>query len=968
MKQKRFLAKALALALAVTTVLPGAITANAAKVVTNTSVSQAETGTWSPELGKGNVGGIQMWNFQSGSNNRNNNSDFSATDGPAVTYASNWDVTYGDTSTKAISMDLYPNGTVSNMRFGILIKYIDPTHWAYINYDDQNSSNKWMLQYKADSGESYPGIPELSGVSLTNGEYTNVKVEYVSASTIRVTVTPNGGEAVSADLTNSVLEELETYAATAQDGGAAPIRFGLKGGTYSNQYTNINIRNVQKDDEEVIFSDCGWTWVRKGENDEPLAGQVMTDSDIVGGTNYAVVNGKEAETVSSISDLTDFEGGTVSAVLRSRTDTVKFALDAKYTAEGKVSVGYDGTQWYYTVGSTVTPVTGVDLAPVRNTDYTVNMTINDGKLTATAAAPAEEGAEAVPVTIVSEADVSSVAAGSIAVEAPQGSEVWVRDVSYTKVTKADPTELQAEYDRVKEAAGEENTDNKYYSDKWTTYKEKLDAVAEFLASDEEVAPADAAAKKTELTNAFNGLELVDKTALQSRYDELKDQEQGLYSDATWTEFDTARTNAKNVLDTIDAKGSVASTDVSGALSGLNTAYQALAERAATTEEKAELQMSYNEAAAVENKNYTEESWTAFTAAVQHAKDMLDSETATNTQVQTALTDLRAAKEGLTEKPATAEEKKALSDYYDSIKATANNNYTEASWKAYQDALKQVTDVLAKGDTATKNEVDAALANLKDAYGKLTANPNNNNDNNQEKVTAAFEKAAYTVDATASVETKVVTNATSAITYSSSDKAVATVDAKGVVTGVKAGKAVITAEVNGVKATTAVTVTTPKITLTAKRTQLQVKKSTKAIQVETKLDTDSVVSWNSSNTKVATVTNKGKVKAKKVGQTVLTVTMKSGATASCKLKVQKKKVVIKGIKVKSSKVTLAKGEKYTIGVKRNPITATEKITYKTNKNKVAVVSKKGVITAKAKGTCKITVKCKGKKKVVNVTVK
>ena len=120
--------------------------------------------------------------------------------------------------------------------------------------------------------------------------------------------------------------------------------------------------------------------------------------------------------------------------------------------------------------------------------------------------------------------------------------------------------------------------------------------------------------------------------------------------------------------------------------------------------------------------------------------------------------------------------------------------------------------------------------------------------------------------------------------------------------------------------------------------------------------------------MATVSSKGVVKARKTGTTKLTVTMKSGASAVCKLKVQKGKVVTKSIKVAAAKVTLAAGEKYTINAVRNPVTATEKITYSSSKKSVATVSSKGVITAKKKGTSKITVKCNKKKKVITVTVK
>lgn len=52
--------------------------------------------------------------------------------------------------------------------------------------------------------------------------------------------------------------------------------------------------------------------------------------------------------------------------------------------------------------------------------------------------------------------------------------------------------------------------------------------------------------------------------------------------------------------------------------------------------------------------------------------------------------------------------------------------------------------------------------------------------------------------------------------------------------------------------------------------------------------DSVKSWKSSNKKIATVSSKGKVKAKKKGTAKITVTMKSGKKATCTIKVTAKK--------------------------------------------------------------------------------
>ena len=52
----------------------------------------------------------------------------------------------------------------------------------------------------------------------------------------------------------------------------------------------------------------------------------------------------------------------------------------------------------------------------------------------------------------------------------------------------------------------------------------------------------------------------------------------------------------------------------------------------------------------------------------------------------------------------------------------------------------------------------------------------------------------------------------------------------------------------------------------------------------------------------------------------------------------------------------------------PITTQQKVTYKTLNKKVCTVSKKGLLTAKKKGTAKITVQSGSKKVVVTVKVK
>ena len=151
--------------------------------------------------------------------------------------------------------------------------------------------------------------------------------------------------------------------------------------------------------------------------------------------------------------------------------------------------------------------------------------------------------------------------------------------------------------------------------------------------------------------------------------------------------------------------------------------------------------------------------------------------------------------------------------------------------------------------------------------------------------------------------------------------------------------------------------------------LQVKKSTTVLKVKEKSVGDYVAYWSSSNKKIVTVNSRtGKITAKKTGNAVITVKMKSGATAKCQIKVQKGKVKTRKIQTGKTAVTLKKGDTYRITWERQPLTSMEKVTFKSSGKKTASVSKKGVITAKKKGTAYITVKSGKKKCRIKVSVR
>lgn len=162
-------------------------------------------------------------------------------------------------------------------------------------------------------------------------------------------------------------------------------------------------------------------------------------------------------------------------------------------------------------------------------------------------------------------------------------------------------------------------------------------------------------------------------------------------------------------------------------------------------------------------------------------------------------------------------------------------------------------------------------------------------------------------------------------------------------------------------TTKITTTTKSLTLAKGATY---KKLASSIAV-TPVTSKEKVTYSSSNKKVATVSSKGVIKAKKAGTAKITV--KSG----------KKKVVVtvKVTGVKTTKLsgvpagkTVSKGKTFKIKAVATPKNTSEKIAYKSSNKKVATVISKGVVKGLKKGTATITVQSGSKKMTCKVTVK
>ena len=364
---------------------------------------------------------------------------------------------------------------------------------------------------------------------------------------------------------------------------------------------------------------------------------------------------------------------------------------------------------------------------------------------------------------------------------------------------------------------------------------------------------------------------------------------------------------------------------------------------------------------------------------------------------------------------------ALTKEVETAKALAENDYTKESWTVMQTELQEAEELLARED-ATQAEVDEALEHLKAAEAALV------------KVTVTLDKTSATVYTGKTASLKTTSNdAAKTVTYTTSNNAVATVSSTGVVKGVKAGTAVITATCGNAKATCKVTVKTSTIKFAASAASVY---TGKTVTVKATATPSATVTYTTSNKAIATVSSTGVVKGIKAGTVTITATTSTGLKTTCKVTVKAPSVkfanssavvytgktatvkatlagvssvtykssntkiatvnsktgTVKGIKagtvtitatsgklkatykltvknptftLTKSSATIAKGKTTTIRSKATPVST---VTYTSSNKKVATVTGKGVVKGISKGKATITVKCNGITKKFVVTVK
>jgi uncharacterized protein YjdB len=221
----------------------------------------------------------------------------------------------------------------------------------------------------------------------------------------------------------------------------------------------------------------------------------------------------------------------------------------------------------------------------------------------------------------------------------------------------------------------------------------------------------------------------------------------------------------------------------------------------------------------------------------------------------------------------------------------------------------------------------------------------------------------------------------AVSWSSSNPAIAAVSSSGWVTAVGVGSGTVNAQVDGVTAATSVTVTPPPpapvatIVVTLTSTSLTVGQTTQATAVLR--DTAGnvligrAVSWSSANTGVATVSASGTVTALSAGSASIVATSEGQSGATTLTVVAPPPAAVATVSLSASSPSLVVGATMQINVtlkdaSGNVLTG-RTIGWTSSNTTVATVSPTGVVKALAAGTVTVTATSEGQSGSLALTV-
>ena len=203
----------------------------------------------------------------------------------------------------------------------------------------------------------------------------------------------------------------------------------------------------------------------------------------------------------------------------------------------------------------------------------------------------------------------------------------------------------------------------------------------------------------------------DKKELQKLLDQAKTYVEKDYTKDSWKAFEAAWYRAAAAY----ADETATQDDVNSCAAALEKAMQGL-EKAVITADKRDLKELVASAKKIKAEGYTANSYAALEKAIAAAEKVLANEKALQSEVDTALKNLKQAVLALEIGQGTAN-RDQLQNLVSILKTVKKEGYTAASWEAFVKALRQAEAVLAN-ESADEAAITKAYEALQQSYRKL----------------------------------------------------------------------------------------------------------------------------------------------------------------------------------------------------------------------------------------------------------
>lgn len=521
---------------------------------------------------------------------------------------------------------------------------------------------------------------------------------------------------------------------------------------------------------------------------------------------------------------------------------------------------------------------------------------------------------------------------------------WKLEEVWDMTKDADTTELQK---AITAAESVNRNEADYTSVSWKAYEDALKNAKKFVETPGKFQSAVNSALAA-LNHAVKGLKTLTEAldeALEAYGTLPYDREE--YKEASLKAYDDALKAAQD----LKKAGKFTETELNEVTGLLKEAFEGMKRKIADITEL-QREVTAAEEAGRNASDYTAASWAAYESALEKAKRLLANPGEDQTVVDNAVKALQNAVEGLTTLEYLLG---AALDAY-AVNPDIQDQYTQESWKAYDDALKAV-QALQGRDNLTEAQVNQAIGKLKDAYYKLIKE---GQDTPEEPKTPEEALDKYgTPEGSQEEYTEESWNK-----YQAALKAVKDLQESGNYTEEEMQQAIkaLSEAFKGLAKTGGEPSVVPVAKITVSGSSKKLLKGKKMTLKANVLPADAdnkAVAWSSSNKKAATVDSKGVVTAKGAGTVTITATAKDGSGVKGSYKITVTDAVTK-ITLSSGTKGIAVGKKVTVKptVKVTGKTANKKLSWSSSNKKYAAVNSKGVVTAKKAGAGKtVTVTAK-----------